>query len=181
MAPVPAPALTSVPLLDRPFGPIVTPRSFVASHRVVKGLKLAWETTSGRKASRSRGNRFRLEGHRYEKKVGSLLPKTARQGIWFNFTDSNGLGLCQPDWIVPLGKFVLIVECKRTECPEATTQLTQLYFPVVGKALGLVPIGLVVAQHLTLMTPLDRIFEDFGVALNAAQCGSIPILHWLGP
>jgi hypothetical protein len=166
-------------ILLRPFNKIHTPPQRKSTHRIVRGLLSAWESLDpGMPKARYWGRK--AEGIRFEKAVSELLPSNARRGVWFRYEDSAGLGVCQPDWIVPLGKkTILIVECKRTECPEGTTQLTRLYFPVVERATGRRPIGMLVCNYLTLATPTERIFGDFTDALASAHSGNIPILHWM--
>lgn len=167
-------------LLNRPLFPIHTPPIRHNTHRVIRGLELAWQSEAPHDYKKPKYRGAKAEGIRFEKAVGTLLAKGAQQGVWFHFKDENGPGYCQPDWIVQLEKKrILIVECKRTECPEATTQLTKLYFPVVQKATGLMPIGIVCCNYLTTSTPTNRIFADMPTALNAAYCGLIPILHWM--
>jgi hypothetical protein len=140
-------------------------------------------------------------GLRYERVVGNaiatLLPQT-RRGVWHQFSDSNGLGWCQPDLLSvvfapsqpkvgaeqgtpPTVQSIEIVwECKLTYNPAALAQLTGLYLPVRQSVQSAPVIGIVVCRSLTPAVEKSRIVYSVAEALGVAQSGQIPVLLWLG-
>lgn len=72
---------------------------------------------------------------------------------------------------------VIIFECKLTETDWGRLQLTQLYFPVVARALNRKVRGVVVTRHLTKETNIASITDDIGIAIASAGF-NIPTLHW---
>ena len=70
------------------------------------------------------------EGLAYEAKVRKALPH-ALAGMWFEFSDANGYGRCQPDFLLCKPSGVQIVETKLTYTLAAWEQLFFLYKPVV--------------------------------------------------
>lgn len=109
--------------------------------------------------------------------MGKALGPGWIAGQWFEYCDRNGRGFCQPDFIQLSHQGVLILECKLTDTPEALTQLTELYYPVVSEALGMAVRGIVVVKNLTNLSDRARVCGSLAEAL--ARPG-IPLLHWLG-
>lgn len=103
-------------------------------------------------------------------------------GPWFEFTDVNGRGYCQPDILLydlSRDQYV-IVEIKLSNFQAAQAQITDLYAPVVERATRSPPLGLIIMKNLSPEVPAARIFEDFRSALACAQEDWFPVWHWLG-
>jgi hypothetical protein len=150
--------------------------------RKISGLK--WAKASDRRpfGTPKIGRGAKSYGIRYERAVAKALTG-ATHGQWFEFEDSNGLGMCQTDFLVLRAGVIGIVEVKYTWTPEAEDQIERLYKPVVSAALGLPVCGLVICKNLTREVPADTVFETFGEALGSAiwwSGGPLPVLHWLG-
>lgn len=129
--------------------------------------------------SRPRG--FKALGTRYESLVSRNLPGSER-GLWWEYSDANGLGFCQTDFIVIGRRYVLIIECKHTWTPTGMEQLQDLYLPVVSLALGLPTIGVQLCKHLVTHTHSTALIcptlED---AVETAKARNAPTtLHWRG-
>lgn len=121
-------------------------------------------------------------GLSYQRKVVAEITNQipdARAGVWFEFMDSKGFGLAQPDLVIPFEGAIYVAEIKLTFVPAAMTQLSALYIPLL-QALHKEPVlGLVVCKSLRKGTPRERIADTLSGALDLAWDG-IPILHWLG-
>ena len=145
--------------------------------RQIVGLKWAREM---RKvpvfASTSKPTGAKGKGVSYEKKISAKLPFCWLRSKWFEFEDSRGYGICQPDFLLPLSHMVIIGECKLTWTARALTQLTGLYFPVVEKALGLNPCGLVICKNLTPKVE-GKIFNSLPAAGGELEIGKIVTWH----
>jgi len=142
-------------------------------HRQITGLLWAAECQPPAFAGKARPRGAKALGLQYERQLAAAFPH-GRAGQWFSFVDANGSGYCQPDLLLVLPEGPLVMECKLTWVPEAHSQLTQLYLPVVSMALGKPARGLVVCKHLTPSAP-----EAEGNWQDALACGKI--WHWLGP
>lgn len=118
-------------------------------------------------------------GLRYERALGRQLPQ-AQHGKWFRYMDYEGWHYCQPDYILPLGDEIVILECKYTWTPEAYMQIEGLYVPVVGRALGRPTWGVQVCKRLLPASRSSVIRGDLASALVAARQGHRACLHWLG-
>lgn len=77
-------------------------------------------------------------GLRFQTKVDKYL--SARMGDefypspWYRFTDSNGTGMCSPDFLIipeELDLPIVVGECKLTVTPNARKELENLYLPIV--------------------------------------------------
>lgn len=152
------------------------------SHRWVRGLR--WAATCSRPAHipRSRPRGTKADGLRFEKNVAKALPD-ATYGLWFEFGDSEGHAFCAPDLVLRSSWGTFIIEIKRTEVPEARTQLSELYIPVVSLALGGPPaMGIIVAKNLAQdsLKRCDAVTDTLAHAMQLALGGKIPVLHWLG-
>jgi hypothetical protein len=71
-----------------------------------------------------------------ERRVADRLPE-AIHGQWFKFKDTNGVGYCQPDFILFRGaedgtREILVLECKHTYHTYAFGQLHHLYVPIIS-------------------------------------------------
>lgn len=123
-------------------------------------------------------------GLRFERKVGLAIKELrlgpTLQGQWFEFTDANGHGYCQPDVIVELPDMDVIFECKLTDVEEAQSQLEGLYVPVVSRAFRRPARGVIVARYLTCLRSPDRVVDSVQAALGADPAWLCPILHWIG-
>ena len=119
-------------------------------------------------------------GLAYERALATALGSAARHGPWFEFEDRNGLGHCQPDFLLRKGDQILVLEAKLTTTREAWAQLEWLYFPVLECLLrGHARIGgAVVAKHLSPWVRQELIVDSLSAAWSAAQ-RTTPCLHWL--
>lgn len=148
-------------------------------HRVVRGLK--WARALAQRPSfiplaRPRGAKG--AGLRYERSLGKMLPKSWLAGQWWEFEDAEGLGVCQTDfWWTGLMQTGLVLEVKYTWVPEAETQLTKLYIPVMELALGRSIRGIVVCRTLTREAP--RAHGRLADAIAATLGAKPPVWHWL--
>lgn len=146
------------------------------TYRTVHGL--LWAELSESPHSRvSRPRGAKAQGLRYERIVAAALPQ-ARHGQWFKYCDRNGLGFCQPDFLLPYNGLMLILECKLTDVPEAEGQLRQLYYPVVGHLSKLPVAGIVICKSVTANS--KNIVGTLREAADLAMTGIVPTLHWLG-
>ena len=154
-------------------------------HRIIRALKWAAPApTKVRPPGRLTGSQ--LQGLRYEARLGTLLGPAAIPGQWFQFQDGGGLGVCQPDYLIPRisgpagHQCMLIVECKLTWTSVAHLQLEELYLPVHRAAYPDVWIvGVQVARNLTTRTPQDQICVSLGGAISKAWNGGRAVWHWL--
>eukprot|EP00919_Chromeraceae_sp_WS-2016_P052876 GHVR01125558.1.p1 GENE.GHVR01125558.1~~GHVR01125558.1.p1 ORF type:complete len:179 (+),score=7.23 GHVR01125558.1:131-667(+) len=150
------------------------------THRVVSGLIRAEALT--RKPSCIPQGRYRgvkALGIAYERAAQAALP-IAKPNPWFMFRDKNGLGYCSPDLVLIGSGLALVIECKLSDIPEARTQITQLYAPVLQMALGLPIRGLVVTKHINAAS--TRVVDSWenALAIMRRDLNVIPTLHWLG-
>jgi len=117
-------------------------------------------------------------GGRYEKAVGKALPE-AEKGVWWEFRDRNGPGLCQTDFVLPLPDVLVVIECKHTWTDEGMDQLAGLYIPVLQRATGQPVIGIQVCKHLVPWA--GTAFSEIGDAISMARACRMPVtLHWRG-
>lgn len=117
-------------------------------------------------------------GRRYEAAVAKSLPQ-AEQGVWWEFRDANGPGICQTDFILVDGLTIVILECKHTWTPDGMSQLMGLYLPVVSMAAERPAIGIQVCKHIVPWA--GPAFTSLGEALATARAQGTPsTLHWRG-
>lgn len=128
---------------------------------------------------RPRPRGIKALGTRYEKLVAKQLPY-AQHGVWWQYRDSNGRGLCQTDFLLDDPKVPVILECKHTWTAEGMEQLEELYIPVVSMALGRPAIGIQVCKHLVPWAK-SKISYCLSQAILEAEGSSSPVtLHWRG-
>lgn len=146
-------------------------------HRKISGLQTAQRTVCPWPTGRSaRG--AKAQGLRYESAVGAELPADAEHNPWFTFIDANGRGNCAPDFLLPWGDELVVLECKYTWVPEAHTQLQLLYKPVVERALRRSVLTVVVCRHLTAAMPANlTICSSLSQAIACARAGEAPVWH----
>lgn len=124
-------------------------------------------------------------GLKYEKLLAKLLPG-ALHGQWFQFEDSSGVRYCQPDFILPVGDLVLVLEAKNTWVPEGHTQIELLYKPVLETALSTPSrrpqvAGLVVCRRLISgLPPGIVVVHELGEGIRLARQGARVVWHWIG-
>lgn len=120
-------------------------------------------------------------GVRYEKAVARALPQ-AKHGQWFEYSDHNGSGWCQPDLLLDLPNGVLVLEVKYTWTAAAYVQLEGLYLPVVGKARSKPCRGMMVCRNLVDSGQMAGVYVtgDFVRACTVAASGGRVALQWLG-
>lgn len=104
------------------------------------------------------------------------------RGQWFEFEDENGCGYCQPDIIYPfLPDFFAVIEVKYTLVPGAHQKLTNLYLPVVSKALKSATAGVVIVKNLDPRYRRGKIFTDLRTAAEVSFNRGYPTLvQWAG-
>jgi hypothetical protein len=153
--------------------------------RSILGLKwakrLPTEWPIGIPRPRPRG--FKAFGKRYEILVQKHLP-SAERGVWWVFEDANGPGLCQTDFLLRLSSGTgwaryCVLECKHTWTPEGMAQLSQLYLPVLSKALGHSVIGVQICKHIVPWAGLACSSLENALAKAESQ-GTPSTLHWRG-
>lgn len=115
------------------------------SHRVVKGLK--WVQTAEGPFGRARARGAKAKGLQYERALARALP-WAQHGPWFEYEDSKGLGLCQPDFVIEEEERVIVLEAKYTWTLQGHLQIEQLYRPVLEMLLGKPVVGIEVCKVL---------------------------------
>lgn len=103
---------------------------------------------------------------------------SARSGLWFAFADGAGHGHCSPDLVLQSPWGVVVLEAKLTDCPEAYTQISQLYRPILEAAFNQPVLGVVVCKNIRKKPVL--LCETLAEALRYARLGHTPTLHWLG-
>lgn len=148
--------------------------------RHVGGLRFARaiERPAGVPQGRPRG--AKAAGLRYERALAASMP-AAKHGVWFEFEDSRGRGLCQTDLLFPYAGVCYILEAKYTWTLAGHEQIEHLYVPVVSKALGRRVFGIVVCRRLIAGMPTGVVICcDVYSAMREAQAGSRTVWHWLG-
>ena len=73
-------------------------------------------------------------GFAFEKKVEKALAKAKLNfsaNPWFHFEDLNGIGYCQPDFLIFDATEVIILEAKLRYTPAAEEELRYLYSPII--------------------------------------------------
>lgn len=96
-------------------------------------------------------------------------------GPWIEYRDHDGLGVCQPDFIVRLPGRILVIEAKLTFVQNAILKLQTLYIPLVMHIEGRLDVqGTVVCQNVTAHTP-ETVFH-----LDAPGLSQPSVYHWLG-
>jgi hypothetical protein len=125
----------------------------------------------------------KAEGLRYEKRLASWMPD-AVHGPWFEYCDSQGIHVCQPDLMLDWQakhNFVVLIEVKYGWVPEAQEKLDALYKPVVLKALGVEVVSVVACRRLEPTIPRNvTICQSLDEAIDKAKDGSAVLWHWLG-
>jgi hypothetical protein len=146
--------------------------------RQVNGLRWAraCERPEAIPIGRSRG--AKALGVRYERTLALVWPGVC--GQWFEFEDRNGPGWCQVDFIAKVGEALVVVEAKHSWLASAHVELDTLYLPVVERALGKKPIGLVVAKRLGMEMGRVRICASLEEATGMALLGHRVVWHWIG-
>lgn len=150
-------------------------------HRFIHDLTWAERVKKPKFSPQARATGIKAVGLRFEKKVAEGIPG-AQRGKWFRFRDANGEGWCSPDIILPVNFGLLCLECKLSDLPEAKTQISRLYKPVLELVYGRPVFGIVVTRHLRPFTDPADVVDSLRDAIlrlrDAPTC--IPILHWLG-
>lgn len=148
--------------------------------RSVRGLK--WARSCERPSFVHNGPKrgVKRQGIRYENAFAGALSAEfpqAKHGQWWEFEDDNGRGFCQTDVLLTGPQAAVVFECKLSLVAEAFVQLSDLYLPVVQRALALPASGIVVTRHLRRGSGAP-IVAQLSEALLIAPT-EIPILHWL--
>jgi len=102
-------------------------------------------------------------GLRYERRFQKSLQKAITEtdfqiefNPWFSYVDDiEGPNACSPDVLLhdPSGRFIIVIEVKYTWISSALPKLTDLYCPVVTKALNKSTVPLVVVKRLSPEAP----------------------------
>src|SRR5215469_10687813 len=139
-------------------------------HRKIDGLQWAKEKPGPSPFGSPRGiTPSQKAGLAYQRKVGKALGEIfeyCHDGLWFEFQDKNGFGLCQPDFLIETEGTVWIVEVKLSWCREAATQLEDLYIPVVEKALKVPARGMIICKTLRRGTPKTHVLPNLEAVLQ---------------
>ena len=163
--------------------------TFAPAHRVVVGLCAAapalrapFPKARGQRGAKAAGLRFeravRRQLIKQFPKAQSLPLPTLSHGPWYEFTDANGRGYCQPDFVIQTEREVFALECKLTDTVAGEAQLRELYLPVLRMAHGLPAYGIVLVRHLTPATDRSRLVPNLSTAIVVAR-SAIHTLHWL--
>ena len=150
----------------------------LADHRTVYGLRWARAATKvpfG--APRPRKPAKRL-GIKYEKDLALALGPSWVHGAWFEFSDQNGPGYCQPDLYRVYADCVVVLEAKYTWVPEGHPQIEHLYRPILEKVYDRPCVGVVVCKNLVLGA-LAKHFSTLAEAVFQSAQGPC-VLHWRG-
>jgi len=150
------------------------------SYRIAKQVLWAAPDKCPWPKSRSRG--AKAAGLRYERAVARALKGWAIHGQWFKFIDKNGPGWCCPDLLARFADSLVVIEVKLTETAAARAQISQLYWPVLGKIAKRPLLGVQIARHLTRNSGNsgNPVFSTLPEALSVASPTLIPTVHWLG-
>jgi hypothetical protein len=149
--------------------------------RRVEGLRWARrleERPSCIPVGRPRGQK--ADGVRFERMLAQAFHPSSH-GVWWEYSDRNGRGYCQTDFVFRSGETLVILECKLTWKPEAEFQLTRLYKPVVSEAMKTDRVSILsVVVCKNLIRGLDRrVCGSLEESLEVRDAG-IPVWHVLG-
>ena len=151
------------------------------SHRIVAGLKSAAALAKRPgfiPVGRPRG--IKAAGLRYERGLAKAHP-WLEAGRWWEFVDYAGAGWCQTDLFLERPEYALVLEAKLSWVPEAHTQISQLYEPVIRYALEKPVFGVVVTKRLKPGIPrYVKVEGSLQAALAHASAGRPAVWHWLG-
>ena len=129
-------------------------------------------------------NAAQHNGLAYERAIASAIRANTSalhcvtHGQWWRFTDVSGTHWCQTDILIEPGMRAkpIVIEAKLRWSLAAEQQLTELYEPVVGAALGwLTPKIVLVCAAITRETPQSAICETLAQALGSIE--RVPVLH----
>lgn len=148
-------------------------------HRRIVGLKWARPLRGVPPFGPAKPRGAKRQGLLYERALASALP-TAKHGQWFEFEDANGLGLAQPDFILPVGGALVVLEAKYSWVPEAQTQIERLYRPILEIQTAKPILGIVVVKRLVagIEAPICGSLRE---AIILAKPGVPSVLHWMDP
>ena len=147
------------------------------TYRKVFGLESAYEIDRPDEIPVQRTRRgAKGRGLAYEHQVAEALPH-AFHGPWYEYWDANGRGWCQPDLVLRGSRIIVVCEVKLTWTPQATSQLSDLYVPILLRAHNLPVRSLIICRNLTPRVPF-QVYGSMREALSSSH--TIPIVHWLG-
>lgn len=158
--------------------PPTTPKPKPPPVRAVAGLVIA-ERTRPRPLPPASSPAAKL-GLQFERRVFRELAQLQLAGRiaklehnpWFAFADTNGPGLCCPDFLAQTDFGLTIIEVKLTWVEEAERKLRLLYLPVVARLFGKIPSTLVLCRRLADGAPAAD------VALSSALAKPSALLLW---
>lgn len=147
--------------------------------------ELAWAQLCSRPRSIPKQRKRRgakAYGLRYEESLAKALP-FALHGQWFEFRDANGQGHCQTDFLMRVAEQSIIIEAKLTDIEQARLQLRYLYEPIIERAFGEKPLGIVVVRHLSDLKSIQSRFMVYDSLKSAilgglAEPTRLAIWHW---
>ena len=145
--------------------------------RQIVGLKWARrleKKPAGIPTGRARG--VKAYGVRYERALAKALGACAAQGVWFEFEDLNGPGVCQADFLIRGSNDVwAVLEAKYSWTQAGHVELERLYCPVVTAALGPCK-GVLVCRNLL---PEARGIPTFASLVEAVESDRPRVVfHW---
>ncbi len=118
-------------------------------HRKVRGLSWAeWREKGPFIRPTARNQRRSIKaGLTYERQVGRLIQRKIKSGNklegrlllgqWILYADSSGVHWAQPDIVLVCRDFVLLLECKLTQCDNGDAQMLETYKPLLEKLYSL--------------------------------------------
>ena len=146
--------------------------------RRVTGLRWARrleERPAGLPIGRPRGKK--RAGVQYERQLAGALPN-ARHGLWWEFEDRYGKGICQTDLVMLVGQATVVLEAKLTWTEDAWDQLEGLYLPVVRMAMAGRVVGVQVCKNL--LPQAKWVSVGLEEAVLNALADRRATLHWMG-
>ncbi len=156
----------------------------MSRHRIVCNVEWARETTRPlglprpKRLRGSKGAGISYE-RRFAKEIQRGLPH-ALHGQWFEYCADGKRGYCQPDVLVHFALATLVLECKLRNVEEAQGQIVQLYSPVLQRAYNKPVRAIIVARSLSALPSDVLVARTLLEALQMANAGEVPVLHWLG-
>ncbi len=119
------------------------------------------------KGAAARGIAFEKSAGKWARKQLAPNVKSWHPGQWFSFSDINGFGYAQTDYLAVQEHILWIFECKLTYHPVAVSQLNDLYGPLCSEIWpDLTQIRVVIARHLIpdsglpIIHELSQVFES---------------------
>lgn len=102
-----------------------------------------------------------------------------KHGVWFEFTDGNGRGHCEADYLLFTPLAIYVFEVKLTQTPRGFTQLQDLYLPVARQVFRDVPVyGVMICK--TLWVEPVNLATSWSEIQGYSHPETLITWHWLG-